>query len=271
MSTFNSICIYPNIFQVFGLSPNIRQHSKLKHKLPTIISYILNVLLAIIAGVLINWDTLQERSLAQVMSNFFLLYEILKYHILHGQCYFCGHIFVEIVRNLENVNQLFYAQNRSLSFETFRRSFCRKFALVMLLFVLNMTMFLINSHERGSEFMFIFKFWQLTTTLAFIHTVFYVDLLAWHLRHLAGIVQDNDVLLMNGRGIKVFKTVYHQLWTITQAVNVVFGWSIAVLLLQAFVNTIYTLYWLYAAIFEQRPMFTVLCKSNSECCRFLFD
>lgn len=244
-------------------------------KLPSVVFYNASLLLAIAAAVLINNHDLSEtRPLECLIANLFLTCEVLKFHILFGQSFFFGHIFIGIMDKFECINKLMSGSQIShLNYVRFQKKFAKKVISVLVFYLFNIAIFTIENYplKRNSVYMAIFKIWHFTTTLSLIHIVFYVDLLGHHLQQLILIFQHNDqtTMLKSNKDMqrttllkkaKNYKITYYHLWAISQEINKIFGWSMAAILLQAFVHSTYASYSIALTILEHRPFSTILCK-----------
>lgn len=275
MTELESLNLYMAVFHYLGLSPIRKFNTTTKSRVVTIISYTVCVILAIFATFLINFGPSRARTLDLLMADIFLFCELFKFHVLYGQCYFFGSILIRIADKFRNVHKLLESQNVPFQLAGFRKAYLRKSIFVLITFLINFLIFAIENSppKRDSAFRAIFKMWAFTTSLSIMQIVFYVDLLICYMKQLNVTLQHFDLTMISKSDdepddrqqaildkIKMFKSVYHELWTIAQDINTVFGWSIAALLLQAFVNAIYTSFWVYITILELRSPLTIVCK-----------
>lgn len=115
--------------------------------------------------------------------------------------------------------------------------------------------------ERNINFLYIFL--QLKTLIVWIHVLYYVNLLHSFfmknkclLNGLAischSIKVENDFIINNLRMIKHF---YMNLWKMSILMQNFVGWNLVSLLVKYFVDTTYSLYWLFLSYNESNPVF----------------
>lgn len=99
------------------------------------------------------------------------------------------------------------------------------------------------------------KIMQFTILLSFLQIIFYIDALRFHY-HEFNLIVHRDFEQLNTKGrreherlilnkIKCYKIVHFRLWEASQRINKFFGWVIIGLVLYAFVDTVYSAFWLF--------------------------
>lgn len=102
------------------------------------------------------------------------------------------------------------------------------------------------------------KILQLMTAISLCHSIFYIELLKYHLKQLNLVIRrdslqlSNEILINNPviradvlNKIRCYKIAHFRLWLVNQRINKYFGYSIIGILMHIFTDTVYSIFWVY--------------------------
>lgn len=255
---FDKLSDYLKFFSLLGLSPRVHSHacksnpSRIRIVLFIIFYLVLDVICAMILNSALNHDKPIELTVANVM----LVSDIMKVIATMIQSFVYSRTLCSILFAFRHVDRLFVnLEQWSFDYRFFRKPLIIKIITIVVCYVLNVGSFAISNIpiQNGFWQSVIFKFWHLASAISFIHIIFYVDLLGYHLQQLNLCIQNKSTQNRLGRTAKRLhmtrkmmnlKLIYFKLWEISQQINATFGWTITALLFQQFLNSTYCLYWL---------------------------
>lgn len=181
------------------------------------------------------------------------------------QYMFYKRIISEIFKEFQNFESIFAFHFRyQIHYATFNRTFFVKMIMIVAAglqyicaFVLR-AVILKSTTTHGVQF----KFTQGLAAVTFLHVIFYIEILSFHLDQLNNVVQrdiqnrEKEVstgFIIRGfqqniqvrNNINNFKNVHFRLWLLSKKINKYFGWCLIALFLHGFVDFFYSFYWLY--------------------------
>lgn len=145
----------------------------------------------------------------------------------------------------------------------FKRAYARKFKVILMIWALHMTVFVVTSSLRKGRVLrcdvltCIVNFY---TVLAKVHILFYVDLMIWcYELNTKQIIVNNDYTFVQHNirmertlNVKEFtntlrhcKYVHFKLWKISNLINSHFGGTMTILLVISFTEGLLALFWLF--------------------------
>lgn len=225
--------------------------------LPSILFLIITVSLSIFSLTFQYWyDQFFRRTVDKVISCLFIMSAFLS-------CLTILHRTTITNKKLQNLWHKFQVieefTNRrrkgKMCFQPFIKSYFRKVCIVLVFYVLHVYVKVINRFSSNdiinkSPVLIL----QLITNIALLHIIFYVDLLTYivlALNENANVAFEHNSIVdlydMNIKDIlakyRLYKHAHYLIWDISQFINVYFGWILLALLLQNFINVIYSAYW----------------------------
>lgn len=260
-------CLYP--LRKLLRTDNDHQESEsifthLKVLSPLICSNALNFGLCGLAILWIQTTANMDQS-SKTLSFLFALCQVLRVTTVFYQSVFKTVRIREIIQ-IFRWTELFFKNNlmTTVPYTLFLRKFCIK---VIAIFLFCMQAITFYSFQRidinhAKWIGIISRILLLLSTFSIFHIIFYTDLLTFNLHHLNSIiVRDTEQYTTTSMSIAVasdkkrengkmlhenmrkYKLVHYRLWQVSQLINDYFGWSIIALMLQCFVDIVYSLYW----------------------------
>lgn len=255
------------IFYYFGLSP--RNGDVSSSTLPMWIFFTICFALDVCMAVVVNIPKLEnadENPVENMMANLFVIADMCKVLSVFIQSAYKRDAIANILSLFHRVHENFVDLERwHIDYDHLRRSFSMKFKVAMFTFWISVVASLIHHIPTITHFLgsLILKSWNLGSTLFILHTVFYIDILAYDLLQLNTIIgrgvslSGSHFTVVNGfycdashswakKRLKHYKILHFQLWKISQKINCTFGMSTVALTLQVFADLTYCLYWIMA-------------------------
>jgi hypothetical protein len=291
MSLLEHLNLYFKIFYFAGVAPYITPNIVTKPKirsqtfvsyLPCITLFAFSFVLEIVCAWIVNFpERLSYVAVENIIANLFIICDSIKNFSIFIPICFYSQTITKILSNFVSFHTYFQDFFQwQINYDHFRKCFAHKFIFLQIAFWQNAVLFtmeyLLNSNIESAGI--IYMFWKMVSLLAFSHVMLYVDLLRYYLYQLNLIIR-NDVhhqivdaslaknkhmkgvkeLLIQNTVIK-YKTIYYRLWDVSQKINSIFGWTIAALLLQAFADATYCIFWLYDIISDGGGVVQILRK-----------
>lgn len=273
----------------FGLAPNLTENCT-KNKscylfretivvvMQTIILYYMaiSVAIGVYSGEYSNYYSKADVTFVYL----FTLCEIAKGSSVFIQRIFKRYSVYNIISTYQKL-ELFFANHLGYRIEygAFRKQYIAKVSAVLYSYVQYIVVNILRRFLRSpkSPVIYQFKILQFISALNFLHIIFYIDLLSFHLNELSSAIQKdiirrndhnlNDVAFFCKRPtirdkIKYYKYIHFRLWEVARQLNCYFGWCMVPVLLFSFVEVVYFTYWLAIMVQETSSFFEIFCKSN---------
>lgn len=288
MKFIQAIGVFVNVFYLFGHSDPMKLILKWSggddneksrnffHRLcPTIILSVLNLCMCgeyIFITQRFGYVNFARKNLLLLL----LLTQIFLLLSVFYQTVFCSDLLRHIIHLFCSV-ELFFKHNLNfkISYKLFRRDFLKQISLMFYLFLqeiathsLRETTSITSNTFKISGFLIRIEIGL--SLISYSHIIFYTNLLTANLKHLNSVIvrdtckyskhsinvfakQSNEKEILEM--LKNYKVVHYRLWQATESINAYLGWTILVINMQAFIDTVYCLYWLVTTI--SRVEFTV--------------
>lgn len=274
---------YMRIFYLFGLSlfplhyylrePKQKVSKWLRFALviPTIIWCAFKCCLCATCFYMVNICGEQIGYTDSIMTNIFLVCELLKALSVFMQNFFYSDTCAVILQNFQT-SEFFFENmlNRPISFVAFHRAYFKKicfafgmYAAVSIFFVLRY----LSLDYVDLPFVLI-QIMHFTSIGVHVNVVFFIDLISYNLRHLNLIIA-KDTSEKTAENLNVFvvkkvktaemirerlskyKLIHFHLWRMTEQVNEIFGCVLIVLSLQTFADLVYNVIWQLNVLHEE--------------------
>lgn len=259
-SILNSLSGYLTVFSLLGLSPNINKGNawgETYNRLTIVLFIAFFLTLDLICIIVLMSPSFNDNiPLEVMMGNVFVFSDVLKIIAISIQSYMHRYTLSSILHGFEYINGLFVnLEQRTIDYRLFRKPFTIKCIVMVICYVLHVAVFAILRIPRQNGFwhVVIFKLWNLSTMIMFIHAMFYIDLLRIYLQQMNLNIRNDNIQGHRSENVKCrhttkkmmkIKVIHFKLWEITQEINATFGWTILALLFQQFINSTYSMYWL---------------------------
>lgn len=104
------------------------------------------------------------------------------------------------------------------------------------------------------------KIVELMVMLTYMHIIFYIDMLNYHMSELNVVIQrdacqvyicattDAAKIAVLTKNLEAYKSVHFRLWLVAEYVKRFFGWSLIAILLYAFADLVYSGFWFYESV-----------------------
>lgn len=292
-------------FYIIGLSPYFPEYDYVKDrkkitrhfkKIPMILQGCLGIGMALWCAYALNvtFDKGLSNRTDIIIINLFIVCELCRTIMVIIQCSFSNCQIYAIVHTFHKLEQFFLLNfNHRLSYQKFSKQYFGKVFLVLGAYVQCAVALLLRmiSYPRFDSVNIQIKTMQAVTAFTFLHIIFFIDVLGFHLDELNVVIRrdmvttadrntNNDIFLnkklrdsvLLRNKLKYYKCVHFRLWEVTQRINGYFGWCMVALLLHAFVDCLYCAYWLFEEL-QHAPVFLkLLRKIKTKCaCHFCFS
>lgn len=273
MDFIKSIRLYSTVFYILGLSPLMvsTRDGEYKNCQTSQIFVILNAVIGFTLVALctstINiyyehlWSPTDIRTI-----NFVIICEILRISFNSIQCIYNKQKLIDIYY-IFRMLQTYYNMHlyHAIDYQRFIHLYNRKVMFYVCGFILSLVILVLKYWRDGMSTVYIqLKILQIMTLASYLHIIFYVDLLSFHLAELNVAIEhdainghskidsniisvisneSSDNMKMRER-LRHYKTVHYHLWGVTQRINEFFGWCMVAILLHGFVVFVYNSYWL---------------------------
>lgn len=263
------------IFYLFGLSMfpldyYLREHKDKVSKwhrfalvLPTIIWCAFKCSLCATSFIMVNICGKQFGYTDSIMTNIFLLCEMLKALSIIMQNFVYSDTFTVILRTFQTCEFFFETMLKlPISFETFHRAYFKKirfafgmYAALSIFFVLHFV-----SLDYVDLPLVLIKIMHFISIGIHLNVVFFIDLITYNLRHLnltiakdirektaeslnVFVVKEMKTAGLIRQRLSIYKLIHFHLWRITDQVSESFGWVLIVISLQTFADLVYNVIW----------------------------
>lgn len=273
---------YLNVFYFIGLSPYRPERqprlvicSKLFAFLPFLILQscaISSLLILNINGPLPQY-TVAETTILNIQCTC----DLARSTFLLMQCILFEHTMVELIKILNEL-EIFFKRflHHRICYREFIGKYRQKAYFVFscyLIYVASFAVRVILQDKASTTVARIKKLPQLITACSFVQLLFFIELMSFYLSQLNSVINDDMKCLAEGmwsaRSIRVrlkyYKIVYFRIWTVSQRVNRFFGYGLVTNLLDTFICTVYSAFWMYQHFYRNLGLLAIWSKSNAIC------
>lgn len=265
---------YLYVFYCLGLTPVDIQPKYLKIRFIRLLPIFMQISFALSSSILITKSIIQisKRDLefyGRTELVFFYLWifsQYLRTIVIFIQCIFFKSLITEITTIFQNLEIYFVTHfHYQILYDSFAKEYRTKVVLVTVLYAQSVTSFLIRCwmEKRLPVDKLLLIILVAYTIATFFHIIFYIEMLSFYIDQLLIIVNENNIkhnrdeiennLLIRNPGnnhrmwskLHCVKTVHFRLWEVSRQINAYFGWCIIVIFLLTFIDTIYSVYWLF--------------------------
>lgn len=263
---------YNSLFQILGISP-IRRTKNLTNqkkcikweKLPALSSIVLTInvftliILSITTDIVHNSQDTRGIILVKIdlAIDMILMISVLLNFLLYKS------VFYKISNIFEGFEMYFYLRlNHQIPYELLRAWLQSRFGMIFGLIAQYLFGYIVRI-AINSNFNYIgiqMKLLQTMATFNYLHLIYHIDLLSFHLKQLNDVIEGDMAMLIAFNGFQIstknylknriicYKIVHFQLWTVMKCINVVFGWSLLAMVIYAFVDMTFCTYWTYEVL-----------------------
>lgn len=283
---------FMNIFYFLGLSLFPLDHylstSKVKVSIwrrfallfPTIISCALKLCICAVCFIMVNIWGQNFGYTNSIMTNVFLVCEMLTTISVVTQNVVYSHTSVAILRHFQATEFLFEATlKRPISYTTFGRTYFKKICFAVGAYVMLLGFFVV--HYMSLDYvdipLVLIKIMHFISISIYVNVIFYIDLIAHNLKHLNKIMivsvnhnaagKSNVFVVQKVRSgemirgrLSKFKIIHFHLWRITEQTNEFFGWMLIAISLQSFTDFVYTAIWQLKVLYEALSFINIIRK-----------
>lgn len=250
-----------------------------KCSMPVYICGLLCVLLSISCAFLLNSffsrNSFELNRTDLFISNMFILSQFARAILVLLQCICYRKTYYNIIDTFNKL-ELFFANqlHHQIQFSILKEGAATKMTIAAIAFAQLLTIEIVSCfiYPKFNQITVQIKLLQMITTFTFVHLIFFIDVLCFYLEQLRlVIVRDtNNDRSLDSIGyhkysnkcvfirtqLKNYKSVHFCLWEVGQRINIFFGWSMISILLQAFVDFLYSSYWLFDLLQEPFNLIT---------------
>lgn len=282
MSLISHIHSHLNLFYVIGLSPyNPNTHGSSSSFHLAAMSKYLQFLVCECCGIwslytlnvyeAINVLTLTET----IIVNLYLVCDIIRAAFILMQCLIYRHAMNEMMAIFINL-ELFFAHHlgHRICYRAFGQRYRRRVWAVLCICSLYIASYSIRAFLNNdiSYAASLFKVQQFMTAFCYLHAIFYIDLLSYHLMQLNTVIENDMVTLdkMDGamnqtrrrahiqQRLKCYKIVHFRLWMATRRINEFFGYGLMAILLHTFADLVYVAFWMFEQFYSKMALCAIL-------------
>lgn len=267
---FLGLSLFPLNYYLRERKDKVSKRHRFALVLPTIVWCAFKCCLCVTCFVMVNICGTQFGYTESIVTNIFLLCEMLKTLSVIVQKFAYSDTASAILRNFQTCELLFENMlNRPLSFETFRRAYLRKICFAFGAYVALSGFFVVRytSLEYVDLPLVLIKIMHFISIGIHVNIVFYIDLITHNLRHLNRTIGE-DIGESTADSLSVFvvrkvmaagvirqrlskyKLIHFHLWRITEQVNESFGWVLIAISLQSFVDLVYNSIWQLRMLYD---------------------
>lgn len=268
--------LYLNIFYFLGLSPyraDIPEAGLIKIlRCCKFVQFLTCEAHSIFALILLaNFQATAESTIISV----YLVCDMMRAIFVLVQCICYKLHIAEIIDKIHDIDEYFLRQlEHRISYKKFKQKYNLKvFAIlgIAIIYLLGYVARYFFNH-RATLAVTMIKYLQLMTAFTYLHNIFYIDVLSFHLNELNSVIRkcilNNSNIVMVGpsdaanilKKLTYFKTIHFQIWELAQMINTYFGWSAITILLHAFSDLIYSAYWVFKELETDDETFTIWSK-----------
>lgn len=249
--------------------------------LPTIISCALKLCMCAACFIMINIYGQKFGYTSGIMTNSFLLCEMLTTLSVVTQNVVYSDTAIAILRNFRATEFLFENMlKQPISYTIFGRTYFKKMSVAFGAYVMLLGFFVVHymSLDHVDVPLVLIKIMHFMSISMHVNVVFYIDLIAYNLKHLNKIIitksgsqntaDKTNVFVvekfrsaeMIRRRLSKFKIIHFHLWKITEQTNEFFGWMLIAILLQSFADFVYTAIWQLKVLYEEWNFINIIRK-----------
>lgn len=279
----SSTRIYLNFFYILGYSSyetDAKYGSKKHLKVSKYITAMVLIMFGIISLITMNalGDVPPGQRVAEtIIINVFILCDIARAAFVLMQCLIFNHLLIETNNTFVSL-ELYFAKylKYPITYSTFSKQYrrrmitCMGFAIFYVISYFVRCAFGHNSSIAG----YLTKLMQLETAITFVHLIFYVNALHFHMQQLNLVIQRDTIVCKTGcRGMKKrmnckeirnrlkhYKTVHFNFYAVSQKISQYFGYSLIAICMHAFTDPIYSIFWIYQLIKIDAPFYLTWSK-----------
>lgn len=264
---------YLKMFYLIGLSSyhpdeiHVKWLTKLFSKTLVMVQAIISLTLSVSCIIALN----AIRSYSEygrtdiIMTNMFIFCECARSIFVFVQCVLYKSLVIDIMAAFRKI-ELYFVNHLEykIPYRVFNKRFFWIIIIVIWAYVQYLTIFILRNIQKPRLPMLNgqIKVLQAISSLTFLHAVFYIEALSFHLEHLNMVIErdmivrddiTSNVIFVGKEAVnnmiircklKYYKSVHLKLWELSQKINRYFGWCMVALLLQSFIGFVYTIYWL---------------------------
>lgn len=202
-----------------------------------------------------------------VIMNIVVVCEMLRIIFIVIQCIFSKQTLIEICYTFRMLQGYYNMHlHHPVGYQPFTQQYNRKVVFIMCGFIPTFMIFVWDSWWYGLMPVYMhFKILQIMTLASYLHIIFYVDILSFHLAELNVVIERDETItnqqpkhniiisviskqassnMAIRKRWRRYKTVHFHLWEVAQRINAFFGWSMVAILLHGFVDFVYSSYWM---------------------------
>lgn len=234
---FQDLSDYMKVFCFVGLSPKVSIDGAIKStRIRTVIFISAFLILDVVCAIIVNSPSTGNKPVETLMSNLFVLADVLKVAGIFVQSFTRRRHLASAQTTLHKIRMLLAnTENWNVDHKPFRKSLRNKAIVLLLVYILNVGLFVMRSLQikRGFWHSLVFKCWHFGSICATVHMIFYIDLLRFYLQQLKLSARKKNGLGGYATGaehmktrMKNFKLIYYELWEVSVDINASFGWTI---------------------------------------------
>lgn len=284
MDFLESIKYYTKFFEILGYSPH---HSsiiltrnqrrfwlrEILQSLPSI-AFVSNVCLFVI--LYFSSDVFQNCQIslrAMLITLVTVFFEFMRANAVLMHFVLYKHVFFEISEYFREFQIYFRKElNHYIPYRLLRKWLLIRFLMVIAPHAQYIIGYLVRI-IKNREFFYTgiqSKLFQVMATLNYLHIIFYIELLSFHLKQLNDVIErdmgtieiydqfDTSRYIFLKNRIICYKLVHFRLWTVTKYINIVFGWTLVATLMLVMGDMIFTAYMFYEAVWRSAGFLRLL-------------
>lgn len=271
---------YLNFFYYLGLSPvrlNTRRQYCISHVIYTAIQAFICCCIGIISLFILNGDGVPafHTNTETILLSLFLLCDLVRTIAIFVQSLLYKDLMVKILGGFQSL-ELYFTKylHHSINYKIFVKDYRHKVVIVFFVCFVYVFSFFVRLlvGDPVSYAPIIFKILQVMTIHSYLHTIFFIDLLSFHLKQLNTVVRLDEMKCCSHTNLdplhrkdiryrlKIYKIVHFRLWLANQQINKFFGYSIIGLLLHAFYDLFYSPFWIFQLIYDRVGFLSIWSK-----------
>lgn len=272
MSFIKSIRIYTIFFYVLGLAPC---HSKQSSSTPFVFGdmlkffwFLLCAILAVNCFRIVNFTpTLGDFTKSDsVIFSVDITFEFLRVAMVFIQCLSYKQHFQDIGYYFQCIESHFLISlQHRIAYGSFKKRFGWKVVIIALSYLQYIVVRFVQARKtRYFRFSSQLRILQAITMFTFLHIIFYIEALSFHLTELNDVIRSGEVQTSSlpalgtsntntnhyRNKLKSVKIIHFHLWLASQRVNNAFGWVLIVLFLYAFSDFTLCVFWFYEELYS---------------------
>lgn len=181
--------------------------------------------------------------------NIFAACALLRSAFVLMQCHLFAHKMAEVIKIVEELETFFlHCLDHRICYKNFIKMYQRKvffIAFFLLIHITAQTWRLLNQTASNTSTRFVLL--HIMTTLNYLHSIFFIELISFHLMQLNSVIVSDVGGIPPKRSIrsrlKCYKIVHFRVWMANQRINRFFGYNWIAILFHAFSNVVYSVFW----------------------------